>query len=96
MLELIHFLPAIAVLLTSIIIIGSILLPNVFLPVLAFEVLALVGMSVLSGVKRHSIAVGFFTLAVIPIQIFGYGFGFIFSFIKRIILGNRECVGFTE
>lgn len=33
---------------------------------------------------------------IMPAQIFGYGFGFIYNFIRRVILKKKEFVGFKK
>jgi hypothetical protein len=33
---------------------------------------------------------------IIPAQIFGYGLGFINNYIRRVILGKKEKIGFKK
>ncbi|MEA1986249.1 MAG: glycosyltransferase [Candidatus Marinimicrobia bacterium] len=96
MLEFIHFFPLIGTLVSTIMIVLAILFPNIFVPFIIAGILLLFGMSV-HGIFRYSDwRVFFYIPIVVPAQIFAYGIGFGFAFIKRIIFGKDEFTGFVK
>lgn len=46
--------------------------------------------------QYRSLAVALYVPLVIPIQIFGYGFGFIYNFIRRVIFKQNPTTGFSK
>jgi prolipoprotein diacylglyceryltransferase len=46
--------------------------------------------------KYHQIAPALLLPLIMPAQVLGYGLGFINNFVRRIILGKKEKVGFTK
>jgi len=96
MLEPIHFMPALATILAISIIVGSIYYPNVFLPLIFLGFAGLLVLAISAGIRSKSIAVFGYTSLTIPFQIFGYGSGFIVSFVKRYIFGMGEWRGFSK
>ena len=96
LLEPVHFLPGLAVIIILLTLIGALFYPALFLPLIYIGFLGLLGLSLLSAVKSRSILVGLYTLTTIPIQIIGYGIGFLVAFIKRYIFGKGHWTGFTK
>jgi len=96
MLEMIHFLPSVATLIIVTVTIGSIVLPVIFFPWFLLGIGWILILSVWAGIKKHNTKVGLYSLLVIPIQIIGYGLGFLFSFVRRFLFGKGEWTGFTR
>jgi len=96
MLEFIHFLPAIGTLFSLFIIIFSFIFPNIFLPILFTVLVILIVMSLHAVIKYKDVKVFPFIPIIIITQIWGYGIGFIFAFIKRIIFNKNEFTGFVK
>jgi GT2 family glycosyltransferase len=96
MLETVHFLPAIATIISFSIIILTILIPRLFLPFLILGILILLAMAVHGTIKYRDIKVFKYIPAVVITQIWGYGLGFITAFYRRIILGKEENTGFVR
>ena len=99
MLELVHALPAIATAGLILLILASLLLSPVWT---IAKWLFLAGLAVLAfsgihaGLQYRSAAVALLTPLVMPIQVIGYGLGFISAYIRRIILGGDEFTGFRK
>jgi len=96
MLEMVHFVPSLACLL-SIIAIGITLykgwnLIQIFS--IFFFPLALI--SILGSINKNDLRVFPLLLIVIPIQISGYGIGFFQAFLRRFIFNEAEMVGFKK
>ena len=99
MFELLHAAPAAVTALTALIALLAIFFP---LFLLLFEI----GLGLALLVLLFSMLDSFFIYKqfapalylplVIPIQIFGYGSGFIFNFLRRVVLGKEEKVGFKK
>lgn len=96
MLEFIHFLPAIGTLFSLFIIIFSFVFPNIFLPILFIALIILFAMGIHAVIKYKDVKVFPFIPIIIITQIWGYGIGFIFAFIKRIIFKKNEFTGFVK
>ncbi len=96
MLELIHILPAIATIISMLIILMAVIIPNIFIPILIVGIGILVSMSIHAAIKYKDIRVLPYIPIIVPIQIWGYGFGFIYAFFKRIILKKDKLTGFTK
>jgi len=96
LLEPIHFLPALATIIIFYILIGRIVSPDAFRFLFDAGIWALLALGVHSAWKSQNILVGGLTLATVPVQIIGYGLGFITAFIKRYILGESTWTGFTK
>jgi len=96
MLEPIHFMPALVTILTISIFVGSIYCPNVFLPLIFLGFAGLLVLATSAGIRSKSIGVFGYASLTIPFQIFGYGSGFIVSFVKRYIFGLGEWRGFSK
>ncbi len=96
LLEPVHFLPAIATLIIAFVCLGRIFSPSTFSGLFDLGILCLLILGMHSGLKSGSLVVGLITLLTIPIQIIGYGTGFIVAFVKRFILGKGTWTGFTK
>ncbi|MFH1852167.1 MAG: glycosyltransferase [Candidatus Neomarinimicrobiota bacterium] len=96
MLEPIHFLPAIAVCLLTAVLIGTCFRPGLFLPLIGVGLAGLGLLALAAGIKQHSLTVAAYALLTIPIQIIGYGAGFIVAFVHRNLLGAGTWTGFTK
>jgi len=99
MLEPIHTLPAIATFILILLIIGSIFFKIFRSALLLFLVISILGL-IISGIhasiKHREWRLFFLVPIIIPIQIFGYGLGFLYSFIIRVILKKWEFKGFKK
>jgi hypothetical protein len=51
---------------------------------------------ILGMIKHKDLKVFEYLLLVIPTQIFGYGSGFLFAFIKRVIFNSDTFTGFEK
>lgn len=96
MLEAVHFFPALGTIISFITIVLAIIFPNIFGWFILAGLAALLLMSAHSIIKYKDVRVFFFVPIVVPTQIFGYGVGFIFAFIKRVVFGKSEFTGFTR
>jgi glycosyltransferase involved in cell wall biosynthesis len=99
MLEPLHAAPAAVTMGFIILIIGSLIIKPVWLiSQWLFSIAA--GVLILSGIHATLIygtpAMLYLVPLVMPIQIFGYGAGFLFAFIYRVILGKPEFTGFKK
>jgi glycosyltransferase involved in cell wall biosynthesis len=99
MLELLHAAPAFATIFVALVVILAIF----FYP---FRILFMIGVilgiiiliySMIDSVKMYkTIIPAFYLPLVMPAQVFGYGSGFIFNFVRRIILKRGEKIGFQK
>lgn len=96
MLEPIHLMPATATLVGIGIFIGLYFKPEIFIPILYAELGLLALYSLIGGIKQRSFLAGLLTPIIIPIQIGGYGLGFLWAFYQRNILGKRAITGFVK
>ena len=96
MLQIIHFLPSLATLLTILLLVGCIFYPILFIPYIITCFLALCFICIYGGFKTKSFLVIAHLFFVIPFQVFGYGLGFIIAFIKRFIFGQKLFTGFQK
>lgn len=99
MLEILHAAPALATLLTICIVFLALFFKT-FQYLLIFGVfmaiLVLIFSAVDSIIKFKSIKPVFWLPLVMPAQIFGYGSGFIYNFIRRVIFNKGEKTGFRK
>ncbi|RMI20100.1 MAG: glycosyltransferase [Calditrichaeota bacterium] len=99
MLEPVHALPALATLGLILLVGGSLFLPGLR-PVLAAVLLG--GGAVLAGSAIHAALqyrhwrMLYLVPLVMPIQILGYGLGFLIAFVRRVMLKQGEFVGFRK
>lgn len=99
MLEFVHLLPAIATLFfLSLLILSfsSVLISLIF----QFLLMCMTVVFLLSAIhaifKYENIVTPFYVPLTMSIQIFAYGFGFIYAYIKRVILKRGELKGFSK
>ncbi|MBU1094988.1 MAG: glycosyltransferase [Bacteroidetes bacterium] len=96
MLEPVHFLPAFGTLFSFFLIILTILYPAIFSWFVLAGVFVLLLMGLHGIIKYKDPRVFVYIPIIVPTQIWGYGTGFIYAFIKRIILGKKEFTGFVK
>ena len=96
MLEPIHFVPSVVTFLSLLTIIGLVIYPNIFYPLIIVGLAALFLISVIGGLKTRSPVVLLSLLIIIPLQVIGYGIGFLIAFIKRFVLNHGEFTGFQK
>ncbi|MFZ0389519.1 MAG: glycosyltransferase [Calditrichia bacterium] len=99
MLEPLHAAPALATLLLILLIIASLLSGSVWAVTRWFflaGLLALLLSAVHAALQYRSLRMLYLVPLVIPIQITGYGCGFLFAFFYRVILGKEEFIGFRK
>ena len=94
MLEPIHVIPSLITVLGIGVIIGSTVSPNIFLPILftGFGLLLFISASV--GVRQNSLFTACLVSLIIPIQIVGYGIGFLLA-LMRSLVKKESWVGFS-
>jgi glycosyltransferase involved in cell wall biosynthesis len=99
MLEPLHAAPAAVTLGFIIMIIGSLIIKPIWL-ISQWLFSIAVGVLILSGIhaalKYRSPAMLYLVPIVMPIQILGYGTGFLLAFVYRVILGRPEFTGFKK
>ena len=99
MLEPLHAAPAVATLFLLVLVVLSVLSPAVW-QVARWLFAAGVGVLLASGIhaaiQYRNWRMLYLIPIVMPIQIIGYGLGFIWNFIYRVILGRGEFVGFRK
>ena len=95
MLEPIHFIPALATSISLLLIISSFYsYLGKYLILFCFSLLLVA--SIIGSIKKRNILIFFLLLIIIPIQVFGYGSGFISAFFKRFIFNQKEFVGYSK
>ena len=99
MLEPLHFMPA-CVLWTAVgLTIAAALSKPVFVVwkfIAFFAMLVICASCIHAALRWRSLATGLYVIPVIFIQFSGYGTGFTFAFVWRVILGKDEFIGFTR
>jgi len=96
MLEPIHVLPAIGLIGIIAVTAGFFLKIPVFNGLFFTGIGALALLSIFGGIKQSSVGVMILLPIVIPIQICGYGLGFLWAVFHRIILGRGSMTGFVK
>ena len=96
MLEPIHFLPALATLLSLIIFITLIIIKIPTLQILLIYFIPLSLLSLIGCLTKKDIRIFPFLLMVIPIQVIGYGLGFLKALTLRVLFKKTEFTGFTK
>lgn len=96
MLEVIHFLPALALLVGCSSILITFLLGFSTINLIFFYFILLFLLASYGAVNKKSIKVLPYLLIVIPAQIIGYGTGFFQAFIKRYFFNQAESIGFKK
>ena len=96
MLELIQFLPSIALIGSIITVLISMYLDLPLFKLAMIFILPLSFVSLLGCYQKKDFRIFPLLLLVIPIQIFGYGLGFIKAYILRVLLKKSEFTGFVK
>lgn len=99
LLEPLHALPAVATLFSLAIVLLHLFLPSLhsITSLILWGIIGYFFLVALSGaIKYHSLKVGMYLLVVAPIQIFGYGMGFIFNAIRRLLFKKEETAGIVK
>ncbi len=99
MLEPLHTIPALITISAALIIILSAIFPiaTLFLKYAVIAAILVLIFSIIDSIVMYkSIWPALWLPFVMPAQIFGYGFGFIYNFFRRIILNKAESSGFKK
>ena len=96
MLQIVHFLPSFGFLISILSLICSFFYPFIFFPILVILSSSLLILCAFGGIKTKSTKVMLYLTLIIPCQIFGYGLGFFWAFIKRFIFGQDSFTGFEK
>jgi glycosyltransferase involved in cell wall biosynthesis len=99
MLEPLHAAPAVATLIIFLTIVLAIFFKPMFYVLIAGVFLSLIILlySMIDAIKMYKeIKPALLLPFVMPAQIIGYGLGFIYNFIRRVIFGKKEKVGFKR
>ena len=91
-LKLVHALPSFFVIGIILILISSVIFPVL----LFFILLHVFSVFIDSSIRNKSIVIGFLSILTSYIQFFGYGFGFIIAFFKRVVLKKKEFDAFNK
>ena len=91
-LKLVHALPSFFVIGIILILISSVIFPVL----LFFILLHIFSVFIDSSIRNKSIVIGFLSILTSYIQFFGYGFGFIIAFFKRVVLKKKEFDAFNK
>lgn len=99
MLEPLHAAPALATLLLFVLILSSVLSFAVWKItrwVFLFGVLVLIFSAIHATMRYRNWRMLYLVPLIMPIQVIGYGVGFLFAYFYRVILGKPEFVGFRK
>jgi hypothetical protein len=96
MLEPVHFFPALGTLISIAVILLAAFFPSSFLWAVLAGILILLVMAVHGVIKYKDARVFIYIPLIVPVQIWGYGLGFISAFVKRVIFRKDEFTGFTK
>ena len=99
MLEPLHFAPALGFWFITIFTLLAIFITQVFNVWRYFAIIgvaAIILSAIDAGVKWKNLKTALFVPIIMPLQIIGYGLGFSSAFIRRIILGKGEFIGFVK
>lgn len=99
MLELVHALPALVTLVVILLIIGSLLSSVVwelFKWLLISGILVLAGSGIHAAIQYRNTRLLYLIPIIMPIQILGYGLGFLSAYIARVIFKKGEFSGFRK
>ena len=96
MLEPIHFTPSVVTSFVLLTVLGIGFAPNISYLILSFGFIGVLSVSLIGGIKNRSLNVMLLLLSVVPVQIFGYGLGFMIAYFKRFILNHDEFTGFQK
>ena len=96
MLELLHSIPAIVTLIAVVITAGFLIDPIEYGSFFQLGFGFLIFVSGVGAWQMKSVRAFFLLLIVIPVQLFGYGTGFILAYIRRFIFRRDEWTGFRK
>ena len=96
MIEFVHYLPAFATFFTFFTFFLLLLIGLDLIKLLLIYFLPLILISLVGSISKRDIRIFPFLMIVIPIQIIGYGLGFIKAYIYRVIFKKSEFVGFVK
>lgn len=96
MLEPVHFFPAVGTIISFVVILLAVIFPSTFLWLVAAGLIILILMAVHGVIRYRDARVFIYIPLIVPVQIWGYGLGFITAFVKRIIFRKDEFTGFTK
>tara|TARA_B100000686_G_scaffold355366_1_gene473583 strand:- start:2853 stop:3878 length:1026 start_codon:yes stop_codon:yes gene_type:complete len=96
MLEPIHLIPSISLIFFIFFIIIALIGYRISYYILQIGIVMLMLLSLWGGIKRKSLAVALLLPIIVPIQIGGYGLGFIWAFISSFLFGKNSMVGFVN
>lgn len=96
MLELVHFFPALGTMIIFLTILFALIIPNPFMYLLFAGIFVLLLMGLHGVFKYNDYRVFFLIPVIVPTQIIGYGTGFLFAFIRRVIFKKSEFTGFVK
>lgn len=91
-LKLVHLLPALFTLGTTVLLIGTIFCPYAPLPLLLYALLVWTD----SSLQNHSLRIGFYSIAAAYIQLIGYGTGFWRAWWNRCVCRKGEFEAFKK
>ena len=96
MIKLVHTLPSVFTILSFSIFIALFFSPYLSKLIISFLFFILVSVSIIGAISENSFKLIPILFIIIPIQIYGYGIGFLVAFIKRYILKQNEFAGFIR
>ncbi len=99
MLEFVHALPAFATLILILLIIGSLFSATIWellIIILPLGIIVLILSAIHAAIQYKSARLLYLVPVVMPIQIIGYGLGFITAYTLRVILNREEFTGFRK
>jgi len=92
----IHFLPSVGFVLAFLTCLGAFIKPEEFIPIVELGIAIFVILALYGGFKNKSAEAALLLIIVIPVQIFGYGLGFITALFRKIFLKETNWSGFTK
>ena len=96
LIKLVHALPSIFTILSLLIFVAFFISPHLIRLIILFLFFSLASVSIIGAISEKSYKLIPILFIIIPIQIYGYGIGFIVAFIKRYILKQNEFAGFIR
>ncbi len=99
MLEPVHALPALATLVLILLVIASMVSPAIWAFskwLFAFGIMVLLLAGIHAAIRYRSLVILFLVPIVMPLQVLGYGLGFITAFLRRVVFKKNEFTGFQK